>query len=143
LKGFHFRAVTFVRGKNDTCYQMYTTEEGFYPEPSYFTLTSAVASLLHNNGVSVLQAGGFVRAFDVAVDFRASLVALSYTRPLIAKYDKEIINEDLQNNRIKENMITLGNIKLVLYGVIIIIISAGASFIAEVCSKQFVLMMLK
>jgi len=140
-KHFHFRAVTFVKEKNDTCYQMYPTEEAFYPQPFYFASASAVSSSFHK-GVSLLSALGFLRAFEKAYEFRGSLIAIGYTKPLMVKYNKEIFYTDLKNRRLQESMITLGNLKSVLYFMLIIFVSAIVSFIVEVCSIEIFLLVL-
>jgi len=44
---FQFQAVHFVREKDDTCYQMYPTDNEIYPEAVFFTFTSAIGSSLH------------------------------------------------------------------------------------------------
>jgi len=131
---FQFRGVTFVKEKNDTCYQMFPTEEAFSPEPFYFTFMSAVASLLHE-GVSLLQAAGFLRVFETSEEFRDNLLAINYARPLVAKYENTY--EDLKNNVLKESMITLGNIESVLYVGVILILVASVSFLAEVCMSYY------
>jgi len=87
---------------------------------------SDLISLLSTQGLHIL-------GFDI--DFRLHFIALNYTRPLVAKYDKEINYEDLKNNRLQENMITLGNMKSVLYVGLVLIVSAGVAFVAEVSSK--------
>jgi len=60
------------------------------------------------------------------------MLAVLYTRPLIAKYKKEITYNDRKDNQLKENMIALGNITSVVYTVLIIILLAKVSFVAEV-----------
>jgi len=91
-----------------------------------------------------LQAHGFVRALEAADQFSASVRALNHSRPLVAKYGyKGIANRDLKNNRLKESMITMGNIKSVLYLGTILIVSAGVAFVSEVCSKEIYFMILK
>jgi len=140
-KHFDFRAVTFVKEKNDTCYHMYPTERAFYPELFYFSFASPLASSLHK-GVSWLSALGFLHASQSAEEFRASLLALEYARPLMAKYNKEITYKDLKNRRLQESLITLGNLKPVLYVMLIIIVIANVSAVVEVYSLKIVLLML-
>jgi len=143
-KHFHYRALIFVKDKNDTCYQMNPSNEDlvFSPEGFYFTFASSLAHALYK-GVSRLQYGGFVSAFENSQQFSEHLVALDYAKPLVAKYyDKGITYEDLKNNRLKENIITLGNIKSVVYIGLMLILFACVCFIAEVCSKEIVFMML-
>jgi len=72
---------------------------------------------------------------------QSHLLALYFTRPLIAKYDKDIDNIDLKNNRMKENLITLGNIKSVLYIGLVLILSASETFVAEFCSREMYFLM--
>jgi len=140
-KHFNFRAVTFVKQKNDTCYHMYPTEKPFYLDPVYFLFVSAVSSSFHK-GTSLLCAVGIARAFENAKEFRTSLEALNYTRPLVAKYSKEVTHKDLKNRRLKESMITLGNLKLVLHLMLILFVSASVSFVLEVSIIKIVLLML-
>jgi len=140
-KHYQFQAVKLVKDKNENCYQMYPNEGELFPKPLYYVFASALASSLYE-GVSLLQAHGFVAVFQTANDFRESLSALSYTRPLIARYEKVITEKDFRDKRLKENLITLGNIKSVLNLGLIIIISASVSFVAEVYSKEVVEMML-
>jgi len=140
-KHFQFAAVNFVKEKNDTCYQMYPPEKEFYPTAFYFVFTSAMWSSLYK-GLSLLQAVGFLRAYDVSKDFRLDLIAFHSTRRLVAQYDKDINYIDRKNNRLKENMITLDNMKSILFVGLIIIISSGVVFVAEVFSKVIVFMML-
>jgi len=129
---FHYQAVKFVKEKNDTCYQMFPTEKAFSPKPSYFHFTSALASSLHT-GVSRLRAAGFLRAFKASRDFRDNLLAIAGARPLAAKYENELTFEDLQNNRLKQNLIVLENLKSVLYAGLITFLFASAALVAEVC----------
>jgi len=84
----HYRAVTFVKEKNDTCYQLFPTEKAFSPEPFYFHFTSAVAASLRT-AVSRLQGAGFLQVFLASKNFRENLIAVTSTRPLIAKYENE------------------------------------------------------
>jgi len=95
-----------------------------------------------HRGVSALQAHGFVRALEVAESFREYLVSLVYNRQLVAKYDNQITYNDLKNIKLNENLITLGNIKSVLYVGFIITVSSIVCFIVEICSKEMVFMML-
>jgi len=139
-KYFHFRAVWFVKERNDTCYQVYPAEGEFYSVPYYFTLKSAVASSL-TKGLSLVQAHGFYSMIEKSQNFREHLSALYFTRPLIAKYDKDIDNFDLKNNRMKENLITLGNIKSVLYIGLVLTLSASVTFVAEFCSREMYFLM--
>jgi len=44
--------------------------------------------------------------------------------------------------RLKEDMITLGNLKSVIYAGLVTIVSAFVTFVAEVCSKEMVFLML-
>jgi len=127
----HYRAVKFIKEKNDTCYQMFPTEKTFSPEPYYFHFTSALASSLHK-GVSLLHAAGFLHVLQASMDFRNNLVALASARPLAAKYENELTNEELKNNRLKENLISLGNFKFVLLVELITILSGSSAFVAEV-----------
>jgi len=101
----------------------------------------AIGSALYR-GLSLLQAQGFLRVMEVSEDFRLYLLTLTSTRPLVAQYDKKINYVDVQNNRMKENMITLGNTKYALYVMLVLIASACVSFAAEVFSKLIVFMML-
>jgi len=140
-KHFNFRAVSFVTAKNDTCYQMYPTEKPFYPDPVYFLFVSAVSSSFHK-GASLLCAVGIARAFENAKEFQMSLEALNYTRPLVAKYSKEVTHKDLKSRRLKESMITLGNLELVLHLMLILFVSASVSFVLEVSIIKIVLLML-
>jgi len=136
-KHFHYRGVTFAKGKNDTCYQMFPTDKVFFQQPFYFHFTSAVASSLHR-GVSRLQAAGFVRVYKSPKDFRESLSAVNFARRLAAKYENELTYEDLKNNRLKENLITLGNFKSVFYAGLIIFLSDSVAIVAEVCIFHYV-----
>jgi len=43
-KNFHFKAVNFVKEKNNTCYQMYPNGRGMYPRTFYFAFTSVIWS---------------------------------------------------------------------------------------------------
>jgi len=140
-KQFHFCAVSFLKEKHSTGHQIYPTEGELYPKPVYLTFASPVASLLYK-GSSLLLAHGFTRAFQTAENFRESLTAFNYTRPLVFKYENGITYADLKRNRIKENTITFDNIKSVVYVGIILIISSCVAFVAEVCSKEMVFMML-
>jgi len=38
----HFRGVTLVKEKDETCYQMFPTENAFSPKPFYFTFASSL-----------------------------------------------------------------------------------------------------
>jgi len=127
----HYQAVTFVKEKDDTCYQMFPTEEAFSPKPFYFTFASAIASSLQK-GVSRLQAAGFLRVKEKSEAYREHIVAALYTRPLIAKYNKEITYDDRKNKLLKDNMITLGNITSIIFAALVIILVAKVSFVAEV-----------
>jgi len=141
---YHFPAVTFLKEKNDTCYQMFPTEEGFYPQDFYFAFASSAAPVL-NRGVFLLQAFGFLRVLEIAKNFRTSLIALDDLRSLASKhgYYEGISYKELKIDRLQENLITLGNIKSVLYVGLIIILSAVVTFVAEICStKMTALMML-
>jgi len=141
-KHFHFQAVTFLKEKQDTCYHMYPAEEAFYPEQVYFTFASPLAPLL-STGATRLQAHGFVQAFQAANDFKESISSVAYLRYLASKSGYNGISyRDLKNNRLLESMITLGNIKSVLYLGLILIISGGLAFVAEVTSIEIYLMML-
>jgi len=111
---------------------MFPTEKTFSPVPFYFHFTSAVVSSLHK-AVSRLHAAGFLRVFQASEDFRDNLIALSNGKLLAARYVNERTYEDLQNNRLKENLIILANFKSVLYAVLIIILSSNIAFVAEVC----------
>jgi len=128
---FDYQAVTFVRGRIDTCYQMFPTEVAFHPESFYIGFASAVASSLQK-GVSVLQAGGFFRVIETSQHFREHLLAITHARRLVAKYEIGISRKDLENNRLKENMISLGNIESILFVGLIVILSATFAFVAEV-----------
>jgi len=112
---------------------MFPTEKAFSPQSFYFHLTSAVASSLHA-GVSRLRAAGFLLVFEASQDFRENLLTVFYARHLAAKYENELTFEDLQNNRLKQNLIILGNFKSVLYAGLIIILFASAAIVAEVCT---------
>jgi len=90
----------------------------------------------------LLSAGGFLHAVENAKEFRISLVALIYTRPLVAKYNREITYKDLKNRRLQESMITLGNLKPVGYFMLIFIVCASLSFVIEIFSLKAVLLML-
>jgi len=103
---FHYQAVKFVKEKNDTCYQMFPTEKAFSPQPVYFHFTSAVASSLHT-GVSRLRDAGFLRVFDASTDFRNNLVAVVGAKLLTTNYENELTLEDLQNTRLKQNLMVL------------------------------------
>jgi len=134
-KNFHFQAVTYLKEKNDTCYHMYPTEEVFDPIAIYFTFPSASGSSLQK-GTMLLQAYGFVNAFDNSKNFRDSLVAIGYARGLGTKHGlKGTTFKDIYSNRLNESIITLGNIKSVCLAGLIIILSASVCFFAEVCSK--------
>jgi len=142
LRNYHFRAVKFLKEKNDTCYQMYPTEEGFHPEPFYFTFASTQASLL-SKGVWMLQAHGFTSLYETAKDFRVIFAAADYTSRVATEYYVTGVTfEELGNNKLKQNMITMGNIKSVLYVGLIVIGSAVHAFFIEVFSKEIVFMML-
>jgi len=130
-----------VKEKSDTCYQMYPTEGKMYPQAIYFAFASAIGSSLCK-GASLLQALGFLRVIEASQDFRHHILALRYTRTLVAKYNKEINYIGPKNNRVQENMITLGNIKSVLYVGFFIIMSAGVVFVPEVFSIEIVFTML-
>jgi len=141
-KHYHFKLLKLLKEDRETCYQVYPTEAAFQPEPNFYAFASAAASLL-NVGVLRLQAHGFVRALEAADQFSASARALNHSRPLVAKYGyKGIATRDLKNNRLKESMITMGNIKSVLYLGTILIVSAGFAFVSEVCSKEIYFMIL-
>jgi len=132
-KHFHYRAVSLVRERNGTCYQMFPNEKAFSPEPFYFHFSSAVAYSLRK-GVSRIRASGLLRAVEIAQDFRRDILATNLVRLLAAKYENDLPYEDLQNNRLKQSLITLGNFKSVLYAVLIITLLASFAFIAEVCT---------
>jgi len=130
-KNYHFRAVTFVKEKNHTCYQMYPKETAFVAQPIHIMFESAVASSLQK-GVSLLQAFGFIRAFEACEDFVGYSVALGYTRKMADQYGyKGITYKDLKNNRLKESMVILGNLRLILYLTITLILVAGVCLILE------------
>jgi len=121
---------------------MYPNEEGFHPQPIYFTFASAVASRL-NKGVSLLAAYGFTSTFETASNFRVIFSAADYAKRVAKKYGVErVTHEELLNNRLKENMITMGNIKSVLYVGLIVVGSAVVAFVIEVFSKKIVFLML-
>jgi len=141
LKTFQFPAVNFLREKNDTCYQMYPSEKELHPKAFFFGFTSAIGTSV-NKGHSLVQALGFPQLAEAAQDFRLHLLALSYTRQLLAKYDKEINHVDLKHKRLKENLITSGNMKTVYYVGLIVIVCSCICFAAEVFSKVIVFMML-
>jgi len=61
------------------------------------------------------------------------MLAASYTRPLVVKYNKEITYTDRKNNQLKENMIAFGNIASVFYVALVIILLAKVNFVAEIC----------
>jgi len=116
---------------------MYPPERAFSPKQFYFAFISAVASSL-KKGALLLQAAGFVRVYQTAHDFRDSMKALRYSRRMISMHRlKEITYKDIINSRLKESMITFGNIKSIIHLGTIFIISAGAAFIAEICSVAF------
>jgi len=79
--------------------------KAFFPELIYFAFASPIASSLQS-GVSLLSALGFLQAIKNAKNFRTSLVALDYMRPLMAKYNKEITYKYLRRRRVQESMIT-------------------------------------
>jgi len=122
-KNFEFKAVNFVREKNDTCYEMYPPEKELISIAFFFAFSSVIGSSLKDKGLGRLQASGFERVIEFSQDFKRHNVALNYTKPLVTKYDKQINYTDLKNSRLQENMITLG-----------LIVSAGVSFVAEVFS---------
>jgi len=113
-KHFHYQAVALVKDKNDTCHQMFPTETFFFPEPFYFQFASAVALSLQR-GLSLLQVPGFLQVLKAAQDFRYKLIAVFRAKPLAVKYENELTYEDLENIKLKQNLITLGNIRSVLY----------------------------
>jgi len=136
LSKHDFRAVTYLKEQNDTCYQMYLTDEPFYQVPLYFMFPSAASSSMQKS-VMLLQAHGFVSAFENAEGFRDSLVALAWSRYIGAKHGlKGITFKDIKNSRLNDSMITFGNLKSVLFVGLLIILSAIVSFAAEVCSKK-------
>jgi len=59
----------------------------------------------------------------------------------MAKYEKEITYNDLKNRRLKESMITMGNLKPVLYVMLIIFVVANVFYVIEVYSLKIVLLM--
>jgi len=118
---------------SDTCYQLFPTENAFCPEPLYFHFTSAVAASLHT-AVSRLQGAGFLQVFLASKNFRENLIAVTSTRSLIAKFESELTHEDLQNNRLRQNLITLGNFTSFLYAGLVIALFASAGFVADVCT---------
>jgi len=135
-KSYHFRAVTFVKEKNHTCYQSYSRERAFMAEPMFFRFRSAMASSLQK-GVSLLQAFGFVHAFEAAEDFLGYSIALSYARRLTRKYGYEgITYKDLKNIRLKENMITLGNLRPIFYLQLTVSLVSGVCLIAELLARK-------
>jgi len=109
-----------------------------YPETTFFGFASPIQSSL-NKGLLLLQAHGFARVMEAAADF---VIALRDTRPLVAKYDKEINYIDLKSNRLQESMITLRNVKLVFYAELIILIFASVAFAIEIFSTEIVFMLL-
>jgi len=139
-KHFHLKVVNLVTEKNLTCYEMYTTEHQMYPKAFFFEFTSAIWCSMYK-GLSRLQAAGFIRLMEAAQDFRSDLKAFHWTRPLVAKYDRGVNYENLKNNRLQENMITLGNIKPVLCLGLIIIASSSIAFATEVFISLIVPMM--
>jgi len=128
-KNFEFQAVNFVKEKNETCYQMGHQENKLHPKPFFFIFTSAIESALYKR-LSLLQAQGFLRVMEVSDDFRLYLLTLTSSKPLVDQYDKKINYVDVQNNRMMENMITLGNIKSVLYVGLVLILSFCVFFTA-------------
>jgi len=62
---------------------------------------------------------------------------------LAIKYGyKGSTNKDLKNDRLKESMITLGNIQAVFFVGVVVIVSGGVAFVVEICSKEIVFMLL-
>jgi len=139
-KYYHFRAVLYVKERNDTCYQLYPTEGEFYSTPFYFLFLSPVAPSLQT-GALLVHAHGFLAMIEKSQNFIINFGVLDFTRPLLAKYDKDINNLDLKNNRLKENLITLGNIKSVLYIGLVLFLSSSVTFVAEICSKNIYFLM--
>jgi len=140
---FHFRAVMYLKEKQDTCYLVYPAEKAFYPQAVYFVFISPIASSFQK-GVSLLESVGFVRAFETVNDFRESMFALNESRALAHKHGYQgMTYKDIKNSRLKESMITLGNIKSVLHVGLMIIVSAGVAFLAEIYSTETYIMMLK
>jgi len=137
VKYYQFYAVNFVRERNDTCYRMHSTEKELYPRAFFVAFTSAIGTSL-NKGHSLVKALNFKQLQADGTDFSAYLFALKYTRPLLMKYDKETNQVDMINNRLKENMITWGNMKSVYYVGFIVILCACGCFAAEVFSKVIV-----
>jgi len=138
-KNYHFRAVTLIKEKNHTCYQMYPKEEAFMAHPVFFSFKSTLASSLQK-GVLLLQAFGFTRAFADALDFLGYSVALRKARSLAAKYDYKMITyKELKSDRLKESMITLANFRLILYLKLILNLSSCFCLILELISKKVVL----
>jgi len=135
-KNCHYRVVTFVKERNHTCYQMYPPEEAFTARPIFFTFQSAVASSLQK-GLSRLQAFGFVRAFEAPLDFLGASVAISYTRDLAADYGYQgITYKDIKHNRLKESMVTLGNLRSIFYLELTLHIAAGVGLIGELVVRK-------
>jgi len=134
---FHFRVVTYLKERNDTCYQMYPPEAAFYSDPVYYSFPSAASSSMHKS-VLFLQAHGFSSAFENAHNFRQTLLSLKYSRYLGALHGfKGTTLQDIKNSKLNDSMITLGNIKLVLFMGLLIILFATVSFVVEICSRKY------
>jgi len=134
-KSYHYQAVTFAKETNHTCYQMYPQEGEIMPRSVYFAFRSAVASSLQK-GVLLLQAFGFTTAFEAAKDYLGYSVALRHTRGLAAEYGYNgITYNDLKNYRLKENMVTLGNLKSILYFKVTLNLVSGVVLFVELVPK--------
>jgi len=135
-KNYHFRAITFAKEKNHTCYQMYPTEKAFMAQSIYFQFRSAMASSLQK-GVLLLQAFGFTHAFETTIDHLGYSVALDYTRRLAAQYGYTgITSNHLKNERLQENMITFGNLKPILVLQLLLNFAAGVFLITELLANK-------
>jgi len=135
-KNYHFRAVKFVREKYHTCYQMYPKERAFIAQPIFFVFKSAVPSSLQK-GALFLQAFGFTRAFEASGDFLGYSVALGYARKLANQYGyKGITCKDLKNNRLKESMVILENLRLILYLATTLTLAACVCLVIELITRK-------
>jgi len=107
----------------------------FHPVALYFTFPPSAVSSLHKSAM-MLQAHGFIGVFERASNFRDVLIALEYSRNLAVKHGvRGVTLKDIKTSRLNESMITLGNIKSVLFVGSIIACSAFVSFVAETCSN--------
>jgi len=88
----------------------------------------------------LLRAFGFLDLFEDARKFTDSWKALGIAESLAAQYGNTgETYEELVNNKMKENFITIDNIKSILYLIAAVILISGFCLIVEIISSQVVI----